>query len=161
MFDAFDEGARRALFFARWNVTQPGVEFDFHGIGAVPPDAHAMTQGGAELDDVHVLLGVLQADAQAVTRFADPAWSRDRLRERLSVLAPRDSLVSMAQEIPFSAAAKETVLAAAARPRSEGRPVVPEHLVWAILAKPSTPVAAVLAEAGVTRDAIAAFLDRP
>jgi ClpA/ClpB-like protein len=67
----------------------------------------------------------------------------------------------MAQEIPFSAAATETLLAAGARPRSEGRLVVPEHLVWAVLANPSTPAAALLAEAGVTRDAIEAFLDRP
>ena len=163
MFEAFDEHARRALFFARWSVVQPGVEFDVQrAFDAVQQGAGAPTEKvAAEIDDVHLILGVLQADADALTRFADPEWSKERLRERLRDLAPRESGVSPAQEIPFSPAAKKTLLTVGARPRGKGRLIVPEHIVWASLAEPSTPVAALLAEAGVTRRAIEAFLDRP
>jgi hypothetical protein len=163
MFEAFDEHARRALFFARWNVMQPGGTFDMQrALDWVNQGAGAVTDGGAaEIDDVHLLLGVLQEDAEAVTRFCDPAWPKERLQERLRDLAPSQPRVSPAQAIPFSAAAKKTLLTVGARPRGKGRLIVPEHLVWAVLAKPSTPVAALLAEAGLTRGAIEAFLDRP
>ena len=163
MFESFDEHARRVMFFARWSVMHPGVEFDMQrAFDEVQQGAAAPTDKvAAAIDDVHLLLGVLQGDAGALTRFADPAWPKERLRERLRDLAPPGSGVSPAQEIPFSPAAKQTLLTVGARPRGKGRLIVPEHIVWAVLAKPSTPVAALLAEAGVTRDAIEAFLDRP
>ena len=44
MFDAFDETARRSLFFAGWNATRPGVEFDV-GLLDAYRDAVAVTQG--------------------------------------------------------------------------------------------------------------------
>jgi hypothetical protein len=161
---AFDEHARRVLFFARVAVTQPGAaELDVRQLlDAIQPGGETGRQGGgASLDDVHLLLGVLQTDAEAVTRFADPAWPGDRLRQRLVDLAPHGPPVSAMHEIPFSPAAIATVVAAGSRPRRDRQLVVPEHLVWALMADPATPVAALLAEAGVRREAIEAFLDRP
>ena len=140
IFHAFGETARRALFFARWSLTE---------------------LGGGAIDDGHLLYGVLHGSPEAVTRFADPAWTHDRLRQRIRDLSPGEPRRPTFREVPFSPSAQAVLLGTGMRPRTEGRPIVPEHIVWALMADPSTPAAALLGEAGVTREAIAAFLDQP
>jgi ATP-dependent Clp protease ATP-binding subunit ClpC len=140
-FSAFGEQARRALFFARYSLTEIG---------------------GAAIEDRHLLLGVLKASPDAVGRFVDPAhWTSHRVEVRLRDLSPWQPSLSTSVEIPFSPATQRALQAAGERPRPQGREIVPEDLVWAVMSDPATPVAALLAEAGVTRPAIEAFLDRP
>ena len=140
IFEAFGELARRALFFARFSLTQ---------------------RGGAEIDEVHLLLGVLAGSPEAVTQFTDAAWPEDRVTQALHDLSPHEPRLPTATPIPFSRSVTDAIVAAGVRPRAQGRQIVPEHLVWAVMQEPSTPAAALLAEAGVTRVAIEAFLDRP
>jgi ATP-dependent Clp protease ATP-binding subunit ClpC len=140
-FAAFGEQARRALFFARYSLTEIG---------------------GAAIEDRHLLLGVLMASPDAIGRFVDPAhWTALRVEIRLQGLSPWEPSLSTGVEVPFSPETQRALRAAGERPRPHGREIVPEHLVWAVMADPATPVAALLAEAGVTRAAIEAFLDRP
>lgn len=139
-FDAMGQHARMAMFFARESVSQTG---------------------GTTLEDAHLLLGVIKAHTQAVARFVEPSqWTRHLLETRLRDLCPPGPMLPTSVEIPFSAGAKRAIALAAGRESHPGRDIVPEHLVWALMDDPSTPVAGLLAEAGVTREAIEAFLDQ-
>ena len=141
LFDAFGEGARRSLFFARWAVSR---------------------FGGSEIDEAHLLLGVLQASPESVTRFTDPtAWTTDRLKRRLHELVPHEPRLPDSTEIPFSDGAREAIVAAAARAALTQAEVVPAHIVWALLQVPATPAAQLLSEAGVTQQAIETSFGAP
>jgi len=140
-FAAFGEHARRALVFAR---------------------LAAIRRGGAGLDDVDLLLGVLQAQPQAIVRFVESTlWTAALIETRLEALTSPGPSVPVESEVPFSPAAVRAITVAAGRQRSPGHDLVPEHLVWALMDDPATPVVRLLAEAGVTRAAIEAFLDQP
>ena len=139
MFEAFDEAARRTLFFARLSVVRIG---------------------GETIDDVHLLHGILSARPEAVTRFTDrAAWSAAELERRARELTPGGPHLPASHEIPFSQSATTRIVAVGERHRAPGAPIVPEHLLWALLLPPSTPVAELLAEAGISREAVEAFLD--
>jgi ATP-dependent Clp protease ATP-binding subunit ClpC len=139
MFEAFDEHARRALFFARWSLTQTG---------------------GETIDDVHLLHGILTARPEALTRFTDrDVWPAAALEQRMRELFPGGPPLPVSAEIPFSRTLTERLLAVGGRAREPGAPIVPEHLLWALLQPPVTPVTQFLAEAGVSVQAVDAFLD--
>ena len=167
MFEAFSEDARRVLFYARLAVS---------------------LIGGSAIDDPHVVVGILIARPEALMRFIDAThWSEPVLEARLRALvsdgasAAPDGATSLAgraehalralmadprhtgmhHDIPFSAGVTRLLTTLSATAQREGRDVVAEDFVWVLTHDPSTPVGALLAEAGVDREAVGAFLRHP
>jgi ATP-dependent Clp protease ATP-binding subunit ClpA len=151
MFESFDEQARRALFFARASLDETG---------------------GDAIVEQHLLLGVVREAPEAVTRFTDPAgWESVRLRDEVMRLAgPGWTVERMLDrlhdrsrtsvEVPFSDTSMALIKSAAELGRATSPPRVrPEHFVLAMLLVPNA-VGPLLAEAGVTADAIRAFLSQ-
>ena len=137
-FAVFGERARRTLFFARLAVTR---------------------LGGSEVAETHLLHGVLADSPTAVTRFAAGSeWTASRLLQLVGDLATREPGPSVSVEVPFSPAVLRIFPVAAARALGANRELVPEDLVLGLLEDPAAPVARLLAEAGVTREAVEAWL---
>src|SRR5688572_4806043 len=114
MFERYTESARRALFFARYEVTQ---------------------LGGASIEAEHLLLGLIReshgllADVLASSNVSRSTLRRDV--EEQSCAAPR---IPTAVEIPFSAEMKRVLYFAAAEADDlRHRDIGPEHLLLGLL----------------------------
>jgi hypothetical protein len=166
MFEAFSEDARRVLFYARLAVS---------------------LIGGSAIDEPHLVVGILIARPEALTRFVDAThWTEALFEQRLRALvtdhpAPvaeagaslaaraehairalrADPSAASHHEIPFSEAVGRLLTTLGASTEPEPRVVVAEDYVWALTHDPSTPVGALLTEAGVDREAVGAFLRHP
>jgi hypothetical protein len=162
-FEAFSEDARRVLFYARLAVS---------------------LIGGSAIDEPHLVVGILIARPDALTRYVDAAhWTEARFEERLRALvtdrpAPASetgtSLASRAEhalrtfmadpgsavhhDVPFAETDMRLLTTLGAAAQRDHRIVVAEDYVWALTHDPSRPVGALLTEAGVDREAVAAFL---
>lgn len=133
MFERFTESARRALFFARYEVTQ---------------------LGGVTIEPEHLVLGVLRDSPQAVARFSRGGESAIR-QALVDALGERGETVPTSVEIPFSRACKsaleQTRIEADA---AKNRWIHAEHIVLGVLAATDGAAARVLRDAGVTAAAI-------
>ena len=137
MFERYTETARRALFFARYEVT---------------------TSGGLTIEPEHLVLGVLRDAPDAVLRFADAGTSVHALQAALASSLPADKPAERV-EIPFSHDCK-TALEAARVEADAARNhfITPEHLIAGVLASTAGSAMRALAEAGVTLEAIREFV---
>jgi ATP-dependent Clp protease ATP-binding subunit ClpA len=134
VFERDSEHARRALFFARYEVTQIG---------------------GTTIEPEHLVLGVLRDSPGAVLRFARSEWTVESLRAKLAAAAGGKETVPTSVEIPFSAAAKDALQQTPLEADAAGNQWIrPEHVVLAVLVKSSGVAARVLEDAGVDADAI-------
>jgi ATP-dependent Clp protease ATP-binding subunit ClpC len=130
MFERYNERARRALFFARYEASEIG---------------------GQEIETEHLLLGVL--------REGKGMASRVLVRSHLSLTSVRDEVASRvpvrdrwptSMEIPFSAETKAILLAAAGQADRLGHHYIgPEHLLLGILDRPQSLAGMLLAEHGI------------
>jgi heme-degrading monooxygenase HmoA len=135
MFERYDERARRALFFARYETLQGG---------------------GAAIESEHLLLGVLR-ESEAVLRFTRD--TADTIRARLARALVARERVPPSVEIPFSPSCKDVLAQTAIEAdRLNNLVVRPEHIVIAILVKTDGAAAQALREAAVDPDAIRAYL---
>jgi heme-degrading monooxygenase HmoA len=137
MFERYDEASRRALFFARYEVAQ---------------------LGGLTIEPEHLVLGILRGSAQDILRFASPGTTADTIRNALQLPASQPK-VSTSVEIPFSQGTKDALLRAPIEADDLSNVFIrPEHIVLGILVKTSGEAARALNGAGVTVDAVRAFL---
>ena len=133
MFERFDESARRALFFARYAVTE---------------------LGGTTIEPEHLVLGILRESPPTILRFASPGATADAIRDPLE-RAGGGQRVPKNAEIPFSAGSKEVL----ARTQIEADDlkndwIRPEHILLGVMVKTSGEAARVLNTAGVRIDAV-------
>jgi heme-degrading monooxygenase HmoA len=137
MFDRFSEPARRALFYARYEVTQ---------------------LGGTTIEPEHLVLGVLQ-DVSVLGQFARDPGAVGRLRAQLETACRGSGSVSTSVEMPFSDAAKAALERAAIEADDLGnRWIRPEHILLGVIVKTSGAATRALHEAGVAALAIRDFL---
>jgi ATP-dependent Clp protease ATP-binding subunit ClpC len=129
MFERYTEQARRALFFARYEVTQ---------------------RGATSIDTEHLLLGLIREPRGLIIRIFEesnvsPATLRQAIEARLEVREPIPSL-----EIPFSAEIKRVLQYAAEEADSLGHSYIGiEHLLLGLLRQDGSVAAAVLTAHGV------------
>jgi len=137
VFDRFDESARRALFFARYAVTE---------------------LGGVTIEPEHLVLGILRDMPQAILRFADAGSTAETLREALERVGGGQK-VPTSVEIPFSTETKEVLEQTAIEADVAGNASIRcEHMVAGVLARTSGGAARALGAAGVGLGAIREYL---
>jgi ATP-dependent Clp protease ATP-binding subunit ClpA len=136
--DRLTPPAAQALFFARGAVSQ---------------------YGGAQLDSTDLLLGILQAAPEAIMRFTASGLSVESMKERAVATLPPAPKLAEAAEVPFSPGLRRTIeRAVRAADNAAARDIRPEHLVLIVLDDVMSAAGQVLRDAGVSRDAVTAFL---
>ena len=137
MFDRFDESARRALFFARYAVTE---------------------LGGMTIEPEHLVLGILRESPQAILRFAAHGATADAIREPLERACGGEKM-STSVEIPFANETKETIEQTAIEADAAGNATIRcEHMLLGVMVRTSGAATRALTDAGVGIDAIREYL---
>ena len=138
MFERYDEDARRALFYARFEVTQTG---------------------GLSIEPEHLVAGILRGTPQAVLQFTAEGTKAGSLRAALADASVGGENLSSSIEIPFSAACKAALQRTAIEANDAGnRTIRCEHLLLGVLATTSGQASRILHESGVRIEAIREFL---
>jgi hypothetical protein len=136
VFERFDEDARRALFFARYEVAQ---------------------LGGITIEPEHLVLGILRLSPQVILRFSNAASAADDIRK--AIARPVGEKVPTSVEIPFSRACKDvleqTPIEADA---AKNEAIRCEHMLLGVLVRTSGDATRALHDAGVQIDNIRAWL---
>jgi ATP-dependent Clp protease ATP-binding subunit ClpC len=147
MFERYTEQARRALFFARYEVTQ---------------------RGGTSIDPEHLLLGLIREPKGLIARiFAESNVSPAAVGEALdSRLAAGGERTPTSLEIPFNPGTMRALqFAAEEADRLMHRYIGTEHLLLGLLRERGSMAASVLNAHGVrlegTRDAVVKLLREP
>src|SRR5207247_1722141 len=132
MFERFTERARRALFFARYESSQLGV---------------------ITIEAEHLLLGILKENRGLPARvFAAHDMSYDSVR---SAIPQGREKITTSVEIPFSAAAKKALQAAALEADRFGHNYIgTEHLLLGLIAESDGRTAAILKQHGMDLDKV-------
>jgi ATP-dependent Clp protease ATP-binding subunit ClpC len=139
MFERFTESARRALFFARFEVSE---------------------LGGAAIEVEHLLLGVLRGDEGPTPRlFAAAGFSYSDARAAIQARQDTRERLSTSIEMPFTEEAKHVL----DRARDEaGRLAHPhignEHLLLGILHQESSFAAGLLASHGLNLESLREYI---
>jgi|SRR5688572_23993641 ATP-dependent Clp protease ATP-binding subunit ClpC len=130
MFERYTESARRALFFARYEVCQLGAR---------------------KIETEHLLLGVSRAARGVVARVLEEAdLSTDTLRREIAGMTTTRGRISASVEIPFSESTKRTLqFAVEEADRLSHRYIGVEHLLLGILRENDAVAAPLLASHGV------------
>ena len=131
MFERFDEPARRALFFARYEASRLGAR---------------------SIDREHMLLGLLRESKGEAAKLLSPL-PLVGIRKDLEGSQPAPAAVPVEVEIPFSADTKRALEYAAQE--ADGlvhRYIGTEHLLLRLLREGESPVAAMLARHGLRLD---------
>lgn len=130
MFARFTEPARRALFFARYEVSQIG---------------------GSSIEPEHLLLGLAREGTGIVNDlFARASLDLATIRETLAALEHPLARVSQSQEIPFGQATKDALrLAGEEADALRHRDIGPEHLLLGLLRQGRSRAFDLLTRAGV------------
>ena len=130
MFERYTESARRALFFARYEVSQ---------------------LGGASIEIEHLLLGVSRAASGVVARvLIDAGLSTDTLRREIAGRAALGDPTSTSVEIPFSRATQRVLhFAAEEADRLAHAYIGVEHLLLGVLREDDPVAAPILQSHGV------------
>jgi ATP-dependent Clp protease ATP-binding subunit ClpC len=143
MFERYTESARRALFFARYEVCELGA---------------------ASIEAEHLLLGVSRAGSGVVARvLSDAELSTDTLRREIAGRSAFRERISTSVEIPFSPSTKRVLdFAAEEADRLAHAYIGIEHLLLGVLREDDPVAASNLQSHGVTlgkvRTAIVAML---
>jgi hypothetical protein len=127
MFERFTEGARRAVFFARYEASQ---------------------YGSPVIETEHLLLGVLREDTRFVGRL--PAGATELARNQIEALGPKKPHISAGLDLPLSNASKR-VLAYAANEADDlnHRHIGCEHLLVGLIHDNGEAGARILEQLGV------------
>ena len=135
MFERYTEGARRVLFFARYEASQ---------------------LGSVSIETEHLLLGLLR-EGKGVTGsiFARAHLSFDRIRREIEERTVFHGKISTSVEIPFSSEAKRVLgFAAEEADRLLHNYIGTEHLLLGILREDRSVAASVLTEKGMRLDVV-------
>src|SRR3982751_4165984 len=134
MFERFSESARRALFFARYEVTE---------------------LGGTSIEPEHLVFGILRAAPKAVLVFTRAGETAQALRARLEAAAGAARHVETSVEIPFSLEARavleQTAIEADALKNHQIRP---EHILLGVMVRTHGAATRALHDAGVEIGAV-------
>ena len=130
MFERYTESARRALFFARFEVS---------------------SLGGSQIRSEHLLLGILRGDAGLVGRIlAEAHVSHDAIWLELERSAAPDEKVPTSVEIPFAGEAQNALKAAAEEAdRLRHAYIGTEHLLLGLLRVEDSTAAVMLSRHGL------------
>jgi heme-degrading monooxygenase HmoA len=136
VFERFDEDARRALFFARYEVAQ---------------------LGGITIEPEHLVLGILRGSSSAILRFAKSATAADDIRKVLA--RPVGQKVSTSVEIPFSRACMAVLEQTPIEADSLGNGAIRcEHMLLGVLVRTAGDATRALHDAGVQIDDMRTWL---
>jgi ATP-dependent Clp protease ATP-binding subunit ClpC len=129
VFERYTESARRALFFARYEVTE---------------------RGGHSIETEHLLLGLIRRPPPRLSRlFREAQTSASVLRVAIERRLIETQRVPTSVEIPFSPAAKRVLaFTAEEADRLSHRQIDTEHMLLALMREPETLAGSVLAEHG-------------
>jgi ATP-dependent Clp protease ATP-binding subunit ClpC len=131
MFERYNEDARRALFYSRYEASQ---------------------LGSISIEPEHLLLGLLRLEPNVASPFL--ARVPD-IRSAVAARVQTKAKISTSVEIPFSKPAKRALEAAAEESdRFRHSHIGPEHLLLALLADPSTIAGDLLTRNGLRLDAV-------
>jgi ATP-dependent Clp protease ATP-binding subunit ClpC len=135
MFERYTERARRALFFARYEVS---------------------ALGGNAIETEHLLLGLLRQSKGLTSDVCERAQlNDDALRAEVKARSAGRVRHSTSVEIPFSEETKRILNAAASEADGLGHNHIgTEHLLLAILCEPATAAGQILTAHGITRVAL-------
>jgi len=130
MFERYTESARRALFFARYEVSQLGA---------------------ASIEVEHLLLGLARAEVGVVARvFGNADLSIDGLRREIAAKSSFGEKVSTSTEIPFGQPTKRALnFAAEEADRLAHAYIGVEHLLLGVLREDDAVAAAILHGHGI------------
>ena len=130
MFERYTDGARRVLFFARYEASQ---------------------LGSATIEPEHVLLGLIRGGKGLASRiFGRSHLPLERVRKEIEARAVFPQEISTSVEIPFSAESKRVLeFAAEEADRLLHSYIGTEHLLLGILREERSLAASVLIENGV------------
>ena len=132
MFDRYSESARRALFFARYEVSQLGG-----------------TSIGPEIGLEHLLLGLMREAKGPVSRIFAPL-PLEKIRSEIESQFIFREKIPTSVEIPFSTETKRALnVAAEEADRLLHTHIGPEHLLLALLREEKSVAAAMLAKYGL------------
>jgi ATP-dependent Clp protease ATP-binding subunit ClpC len=132
VFERYNGSARRALFFARFELSKIG---------------------GSAIETEHLLLGVLRAAKGIAAQICAAADVRyDAVRAEIQM---RSEQLPTSVEVPFTAETKRILYGAAAESDRLGDGFVgAEHLLLSILVERDTAAARILAAKGIGVDAV-------
>src|SRR4249920_1730125 len=135
MFERFTETARRALFFARFEVSE---------------------LGGPAIEAEHLLLGILRADQGPAPRlFAAAGFSYSEARAAIQAHQGTGERLSTSIEIPFTDEAKRVFERAQKEADRLDHPHIGnEHLLLGILHQESSFAAGLLRSHGLNLDSL-------
>jgi ATP-dependent Clp protease ATP-binding subunit ClpC len=133
MFDRYTESAKRALFFARYEVS---------------------ALGGTSIETEHILLGLAREPEGLVGRVLTPAIREDIRRDVDSRSRPPDK-VTTSIEIPFSAETQRVLQFTADEAHDLGHSYIgTEHLLLGLLREDTSAAASILRKHGLALDAV-------
>ena len=135
MFERYNEEARRALFFARYESSQ-------YGALAIAPE--------------HLLFGILRETGPVLERILSTAPETiETIRTSVADRIQRQEQVSASIEIPFSAATKRVLqYGAEESDRLSHNYIGPEHLLLGLLREGDSVAASVLGGHGLQLDEV-------
>jgi ATP-dependent Clp protease ATP-binding subunit ClpC len=130
MFERYTESARRALFFARYEVSLVGA---------------------TSIEPEHVLVGAARAASGGTARLLEQAGlSADGIRAELAAGGSPVDQVPTSQEVPFSPPAQRVLQFTADEADSMGHAFIGiEHLLMGLLRESGSSAAALLGRHGV------------
>ncbi len=132
MFEWYTEGARRTIFFGRYEASQYGSEF---------------------IETEHLLLGLLREDGQLFTALLKAA-DVDAIRKEIDSQLQRRGKVSVTVDMPLTNTSKRVLTCAAQEADGLGhRHIGTEHLLLGLLREPDTLAARTLLRYGFELEA--------
>ena len=135
MFERYTESARRALFFARYEVTQ---------------------LGGTSIETEHLLLGLIRENKGIVARIlARSQVSPNDIRKEVESRSVLRQKIATSAEIPFGAEMKRVLQFAAEEADRLGHSEIgPEHLLLGLLREEGSVAASLLTTLGLRLDEV-------
>ena len=139
MFERYTEGARRAIFFARYEASKYGSPF---------------------IETEHLLLGLLRGDRSLAKRFLSETNVRAIRIEIEKQITPRERIPTSI-EVPLSPDCKKAlVLAAESSEKLRHHHVAPEHMLVGILRVEKSVAAHILLAKGLKLEATLEQLEK-
>lgn len=129
MFKRYTEGARRAVFFARYEASEAGSPY---------------------IETEHLLLGMLREDAELAERFRAAAGGIEAVRKRIEAAAAAPAKTPGSVDLPLSQASRRALEHAAATADGMGqREIGIGHLALGLLREEGCQAAQLLRERGL------------
>lgn len=139
MFERYTEAARRALFFARYELS---------------------ALGGATIQPEHLLLGLLRdSKTKAGAMLSECSVPLADLRQQLEAHAGGGDRFATSIEVPFSPSAKRVLnFAAEEADRLLHYAIEPHHLLLALMREPDSFAATSLTQYGLTLNGVREYI---